>query len=93
MKQLLTKYQFFMKLPQVHIFTKILIVKVKLEIYRPAAFILSYISYGGDVRGIYLFIFASCEPLSRNHAFKTGMLTLLTETHIMFVISLHFEQN
>ena len=47
--QALIEYQIFTKLPQIHIFTKIVILKV-------------YKFYDRDMKGTYFFIFASCEP-------------------------------
>ena len=44
--------------PKFHIFTKIAIFQVYLQLFRPTAF------HGRDMSGILFFIFASCEPLS-----------------------------
>ena len=45
--------------PKFHIFTKIVILKVYLQLFRPTA----YKFYGSDMSGILFFNFASCEPL------------------------------
>ena len=68
MKKLLTKYQIFIKLPQISqkIFTKIVF---KLKSFKYDwnfldKLLLPYKCYGRNMRGIFLFIFASREPLT-----------------------------
>ena len=46
--------------PKFHIFTKIIIFQVYLQLFRPTA---SCKFYDRDMSGILFFIFASCEPL------------------------------
>ena len=47
--------------PKFHILTKILILKVKLDFFRPTASTLEIL--WSDMLGMYFFIFASCVPL------------------------------
>ena len=74
MKQLLTKYQFFTKLPQIsHIHINRNFFKY---IYNFLDQLLHpYKFHGRDMWGILFFIFASCEPL--NFAHHDGIYWLL----------------
>ena len=51
--------------PKFHIFTKMAIFQVHLQLFRPTAS--PYKSYGRDMSGILFFIFATCEPLITGH--------------------------
>ena len=87
-KQLLTKYQIFTKLPQIphiHInrnFSSIFVTFLG-QLLHPYKF------YGRDMSGILFFIFASCEPLSqvecyqcnRNQYFYKGLLGSFHNKH------------
>ena len=63
-KQLLTKYEFLTKLPQIsyihknHNFFKYNNWNFLDQPFHPYKF------HGSDMRGMYFFVFASCEPLS-----------------------------
>ena len=72
-KQLLTKYQIFMILPQISHFHKYrnfssLFATFKTNCFIPINF------YGRDMSGILFFIFARCEPLK--HAYLQGSVSI-----------------
>ena len=65
MKQLLTKYQIFTKLPQIlHIPKHCNFCKYNWNFLGQV--LLPYKFYGGDMQGIYFSIFASCEKRVNN---------------------------
>ena len=75
-KQLFTKYQFLMKLPQIshihknHNFVSI----IGTFLDQP---LLSYKFHGSDMWGMYFFIFAICEPLIGKNCIWSMISTLL----------------
>ena len=84
-KQSLTKYQIFTKLPKFHIFTSIVIFQVYLQLFKSTVH--PYKFHGRDMSGILFFIFASCEPLSDIHNvrsfkfIKYSNILYLNESH------------
>ena len=62
-KKLFTKYRFLKKLPQIsHIHKNRNFLKYNWNFLNQP--LLPYKFHGGDMTGIYFFIFASCEPLN-----------------------------
>ena len=59
--------------PKFHIFTKIVIFKVYLQLFGPTLH--PYKFYDRDVSGILFLIFASCEPLKKNENKQTNKQT------------------
>ena len=71
MKQLLTKYQIFTKLPQIsHIHT---------NHYFLDQLFLPYKFYGREMQDMYFFIFASCKPLNY-HSDTSSLISKGKET-------------